>query len=265
MTRGERTTLAAIGVLFALVIVILYAPVIVVVVGAFILTPTGDLDWRAFGLQWFHALFAARQIVDALWNTLIVGFGSVALACILGCATALHVHGRRGRSQLALQLLVYLPFLLPPLIVGLTLLIYFREIGLPTGLIAVIIGHGLLLLAVVFRTLLNRLAQFGHSQIEAGLDLGARPFQVFRLIVLPQIGSSLLASALLAFALSFDETLVSLFLVGDQNTLPIKLWAMMRTGLSPEVNALATLVLATSLVLILLATLRVRRFAQADH
>jgi putative spermidine/putrescine transport system permease protein/spermidine/putrescine transport system permease protein len=264
MTGGERITLGIVGALFAGVLIVLYAPVVVVVIGAFILTEAGDLDWSNFGLQWFRALADSRQIIDALENTLIVGAGSVLLATIFGCATALYVHGGRGRGHLALQLLIYLPFLLPPLIVGLTLLIYFREIGLPTGLIAVIVGHGLLLLAVVFRTMLNRLAQFGYSQIEAALDLGARPLQVFRLVVLPQIASSLLASALLAFALSFDETLVSLFLVGDQNTLPIMLWAMMRTGLSPEVNALATLVLATSLALVLLAALRVRGLATSD-
>jgi putative spermidine/putrescine transport system permease protein/spermidine/putrescine transport system permease protein len=112
---------------------------------------------------------------------------------------------------------------------------------------------------VVFRTVLNRLKQLGRTQIEASADLGARPLQTLRFVVLPQIASSLTLSAILAFTLSFDETLISLFLVGDQNTLPIMLWAMMRTGISPEVNALAAILLAVSLALILFAGLRFMR------
>jgi putative spermidine/putrescine transport system permease protein len=114
---------------------------------------------------------------------------------------------------------------------------------------------------VVYRTILNRLTQMGHSLIEASLDLGATPMQTFWRILLPQLRGTLSIGAVLAFALSFDETLISLFLVGDQNTLPIKLWAMMRLGISPEVNALATIALFVSLLLVWFAA---RKSEQSD-
>jgi putative spermidine/putrescine transport system permease protein/spermidine/putrescine transport system permease protein len=259
VSGGERLALGLIGLLFALVLAVVYAPVLIVVAGAFVLTPFGDLDWSRPTLAWFAGLAHNRQILDALENTLIAGAGSVAAATLLGTLTAAHVHGRPHRRHRLLQALIFLPFLLPPLIVGLSLLIYFRQVGIPTGLQAVIVGHTLFVLAVVFRTVLNRLKQLGRSQIEASADLGARPLQTLRFVVLPQIASSLTLSAILAFTLSFDETLISLFLVGDQNTLPIMLWAMMRTGISPEVNALAAILLAVSLALILFAGLRFMR------
>ena len=117
-----------------------------------------------------------------------------------------------------------------------------------------IMGHALFVLALVYRTILNRLTQMGHSLIEASLDLGATPMQTFWRIILPQVRGAIVIGAVLAFALSFDETLISLFLVGDQNTLPIKLWAMMRLGISSEVNALAAIALVISLALVWFAT-----------
>ena len=258
MSRGERISLFGGGTLFVAVLVILYAPLALVVIGAFTLTNAGDIDPSTAGLHWFRLLFDNRQIIDALINSLLAGFGSVCLSLILSIVTALYVRQARPFVGALLQALIIVPFLLPPLVVGISLLVFFHEIGFPTGLFAVIVGHSLILMAVVFRLIQTRLMQLGASQIDAGYDLGATPWQVFARIILPQMASTIAISALLAFALSFDETLVSLFLVGDRNTLPIKLWAMMRTGISPEVNALATLVLALSLLLILFAAIRAR-------
>lgn len=149
---------------------------------------------------------------------------------------------------------MFVSFLLPPLIAGLSSLIFFREIGVPTGLNLVIASHGLFVLALVYRTIFNRLTHMGHSMIEASFDLGATPMQTFARAIWPQIRGAAVIGAVLALALSFDETLISLFYAGDQNTLPIRLWAMMRLGISPEVNAIAAAVLAVSLVLVFFAT-----------
>ncbi len=255
-TTGEKVTNLLIAALFGVVLLALYAPVVIVVLGAFYLDKSGNFDFKAPTVSSFSNLFANRQILDAVWNTVIVGIGAVIVSVILALIIALYVHAKPRRSNGLLQFLIFLPFLLPPLIVGLSLLIFFREIGVPTGLTAVIIGHAMFVLALVYRTILNRLTQMGHSMIEASLDLGATPMQTFWRIIFPQVRGAVIIGAVLAFALSFDETLISLFLVGDRNTLPIKLWAMMRLGISSEVNALATIALVVSLALVWLATRR---------
>ena len=253
-TLGERTTNIMISVLFGIVLIALYAPVIIVILGAFYLDPAGNFDFSAPTLTSFQKLSESRQILDSIWNTVIVGFGAVIVSVVLALVLAIYVHAKPRKSNGFLQFLIFLPFLLPPLVVGLSLLIFFREIGIPTGLTAVIMGHALFVLALVYRTILNRLTQMGHSLIEASLDLGATPMQTFWRIILPQVRGAIVIGAVLAFALSFDETLISLFLVGDQNTLPIKLWAMMRLGISSEVNALAAIALVISLALVWFAT-----------
>lgn len=258
-TRGERLVETAIAGLLAATLIALYAPVVVVVLGAFYLDGLGNFDFTGPTLTHFDALFADRQILDALFNTAIVGFGAVVLSVILALIMALYVHARPRRRNAVLQFLIFLPFLLPPLVVGLSLLIFFREVGFPTGIVAVIIGHALFVMALVYRTILNRLTQLGHSMIEASFDLGATPMQTFWRVIFPQLRGAVVIGAVLAFALSFDETLISLFLVGDQNTLPIRLWAMMRLGISPQVNAIATIVLVISLGLVFFATWRMER------
>ncbi len=258
-TSGERAATGLVLLLLIVVLIALYAPILIVVLGAFYLDANGNLDFAAPTMQHFASLTRNASIMDAIWNTVIVGFGAVLLAVFLALVIALYLHAKPRRAAGLLQFLVFLPFLLPPLIVGLSLLIFFREIGVPTGLHLVILGHALFVLALVFRTILNRLTQMGHSMIEASLDLGATPMQTFWRVIWPQVRGSVLIGAVLAFALSFDETLISLFLVGDRNTLPIRLWAMMRLGISPEVNAIAVIVLIVSLLLVFFATRRMER------
>ena len=253
-TTGEKVTNWAICTLFAIVLIALYAPVIIVILGAFYLDRSGNFDFSTVTLTSFEKLWQSRQILDSILNTIIVGFGAVVVSVILALIMAIYIHAKPRKLNGLLQFLIFLPFLLPPLVVGLSLLIFFREIGISTGLTAVITGHALFVLALVYRTILNRLTQMGHSLIEASLDLGATPMQTFLRVILPQVRGAIVIGAVLAFALSFDETLISLFLVGDQNTLPIKLWAMMRLGISSEVNALAAIALVVSLALVFIAT-----------
>lgn len=258
-TSGEKTMTVLVMALLALTLIALYAPILIVVLGAFYLDSNGNFDFSHATLKYFAALPDNASIMDALQNTMVVGLLAVLLSVVLALVIAVYLHAKPRRGGGFLQFLVFLPFLLPPLIVGLSLLIFFREIGIPTGLHLVVLGHALFVLALVFRTVLNRLTQLGHTQIEASMDLGATPLQTFMRIIWPQVRGSVFIGAVLAFALSFDETLISLFLVGDQNTLPIRLWAMMRLGISPEVNAIAVIVLLVSLFLVFFATRRMER------
>ena len=135
---------------------------------------------------------------------------------------------------------------MPPVITGLSLLIFFREVDVPRSLVTVTIGHIVFVLAVVYRTLLSRLQSMRRSLVEASYDLGANRWQTFRYILLPNLKTSILAAAVLAFALSFDETLITLFLASGESTLPLRLWGMMRVGFTPEINALVTLIILLS-------------------
>ena len=165
-----------------------------------------------------------------------------------------------SRSARFLEYVIFLPFLLPPIITGLSLLIYFREAGIPRGIATIIVGHAVFVLAIIYRMVLTRLNALSRSLVEAAQDLGAkqgcRPSDI---IILPNLRMPLLTAGILAFALSFDETMITLFLTGTDATLPVRLYAMMRVGFTPEINALITLILVFSIVLTVAVALAWRR------
>jgi ABC-type spermidine/putrescine transport system permease subunit II len=245
------------GLVTGFVLLALYLPIVLVALLSFFRLRRGQIQWDSFSPEWYVKLLDNRQILDALSNSLVVGACAVPIALILATLLAFYIHQSRGRLARALQFLIFLPFLLPPIITGLSLLVFFREIDFPRGLIAVVVGHSAFVLALVYRTVLTRLQALSRSLIEASQDLGATRLQTFRYVLLPHLKIALISAALLAFALSFDETIITLFLVGDTSTLPIRLYAMMRVGFTPEINALVTLILLFSALL----TLVLARFA----
>jgi ABC-type spermidine/putrescine transport system permease subunit II len=245
------------GLITGFVLLALYLPIVLVALLSFFRLRRGQIQWDSFSPEWYARLLDNHQILEALSNSLVVGLSAVPIALILATLLAFYIHQSRGRLASALQFLIFLPFLLPPIITGLSLLVFFREIDFPRGLIAVVVGHSAFVLALVYRTVLTRLQALSRSLIEASQDLGATHFQTFRYVLLPHLKIALISAALLAFALSFDETIITLFLVGDTSTLPIRLYAMMRVGFTPEINALVTLILLFSALL----TLVLARFA----
>ena len=152
----------------------------------------------------------------------------------------------------------YLPFLLPPIITGLSLLIFFAQFGISRGIATMAVGHSVFVLALLYRLVLARLKSLPRSLIEASADLGATRWQTFRLILWPLLRPVVVTGGILAFALSFDETQISVFLAGNSATLPLRLWAMMRVGFTPEINALVTLVLITTIVMAVVIGLRMK-------
>jgi ABC-type spermidine/putrescine transport system permease subunit II len=234
------------------VLLVLYGPLGLAIFFSFFNYRRGEIQWDSFGLGWYDKLFQNAGIGEALLNTFIVGFSAVALSLVLGTIFAFHYQGGRGRARQLQQLVIFLPFLMPPIITGLALLIFFRQVGIERSLITVVIGHTVFVLALVYRTVLNRLQSLSASLAEASADLGASRWQTFWWVLLPNLRTALAAAAVLAFALSFDETLITLLVTGHDNTLPIRLWAMMRIGFTPDINALVTLILAGTTALCLL-------------
>jgi putative spermidine/putrescine transport system permease protein/spermidine/putrescine transport system permease protein len=245
--------MAALAVLTGFVFLLLYGPLLLPIVSSFFVVKQGAMLWDQPTLQAYGALTQNDGILDALRNTAMVGVSAVVLSLAIGTGLALYVNGGSDAGRQFLQFLVFLPFLLPPIIIGLSLLIFFREIDFPRSLVTVIIGHTVFVLALVYRIVLVRLQALSRSLVEASYDLGASGWQTFRLVLLPNLTGSMAGAAVLAFALSFDETMITILVTGTQNTLPIRLWAMMRLGFTPDINALVTLILAFTTALCLVA------------
>jgi len=249
---GSRYGNRVLGGITALVFILLYGPIFVPIVSSFFAVRRGQVDWQQPTADAYVQLLGNEGILEAVGNTLIVGVAAVVLSLILGCASALYYHsGAKGRG--ALQFVIFLPFLMPPIITGLSLLIFFREIDFERSLVTVIIGHTVFVLALVYRTLLVRLESLRRSLIEASYDLGASSFQTFRYILLPNLTSAMIGAGVLAFALSFDETMITLLVTGTDNTLPMRLWAMMRLGFTPDINALVAIVLGLTTLMCVIA------------
>ena len=247
--RPSTVFLAAVTLLVAL---LLYTPLFVPILSSFFTVNHGQVDWSQPSVAAYVALAANSEILTALRTTLVVGLSTVVLSVTIGTLLALYHHGR-GSGRTLLQFVVFLPFLMPPVISGLALLIFFREAGIEGSLLTVVIGHTAFVLAIVYRTVLPRLQSMSPTLVEASYDLGASRWQTFRRIVLPQLASAMTGGAILAFALSFDETMITILVTGTQTTLPVRLWAMMRLGFSPDINALVALILMFTVLLCVLA------------
>jgi putative spermidine/putrescine transport system permease protein/spermidine/putrescine transport system permease protein len=242
------------GALTSLVFVLLYGPIFVPIVSSFFTVKYGQVDWGNANLDAYALLVNNDGIITALENTLLVGVSAVVLALILGCFLAMFYRFSQSPGRGFVQFIIFLPFLMPPIITGLALLIFFDDINFDRSLITVIIGHTVFVLALVYRTILVRLQSLGMNMIEASYDLGASGWQTFRLVILPNLKSALIGAAILAFALSFDETMITILVTGTDNTLPIRLWAMMRLGFTPDINALVAIILAFTTLLVLVAS-----------
>lgn len=255
----------ALGLVTVLGFLVLYAPLFAVVL--FSLFPLvrrrGALSLGDFTTESYAALAANTDILSAIGVTLAIGAAATLLSVALGAVFAFYFVRTAGWARQVMQALIFLPFLLPPVITGLALLIFFRDVDLGRGYATTIIGHVVFILPIVYRTILVRLRSVPRSIVEASLDLGASGFRTFVEVVLPQIKGALILGGILAFAVSFDETLITLFVSGSVTTLPIRLWAMMRVGLVPEINALATLVLLLAAIATVAIALLERRANRA--
>lgn len=253
MMRLSRLASLGLSVLTALVFILLYGPLLVPIVSSFFEIARGDVQWTSPSLSAYAALAQNQGIITAFLNTLIVGFSATFLAVVLGLLFAIHYRNGATFGRDLMQFVIFLPFLMPPIMIGLSLLIFFRETDVPRSLLTVIIGHTIFVLALAYRTIVVRLQSLSVSYIEASYDLGASSWQTFFHVVLPNLKSALIGAAILCFALSFDETMISILVTGTDSTLPIRLWAMMRLGFTPDINALVALILAFTTVMCVLA------------
>jgi ABC-type spermidine/putrescine transport system permease subunit II len=253
MMRLSRITLGALWFVTVLVFLLLYSPLVIPIISSFFSISHGEVQWNDPSLSSYAALAGNEGILEAVDNTLIVGFSTSLLSLVCGTLLALHYCGGKSMGREVMQFAIYLPFLMPPIITGLSLLIFFRETGIPRSLVTVIAAHTVFVQALAYRTIVVRLQSIGPHMVEASADLGASPWQTVVHILLPNLSSTLIGAGVLSFALSFDETMITLLVTGTDTTLPIRLWAMMRLGFTPDINALVAIILALTTLLCILA------------
>jgi putative spermidine/putrescine transport system permease protein len=228
----------------------LYVPLIVIALYAF--NSTRVQKWPPAGLtfDWFTKAFDNPGVRDALWTSVRAGLGATAVALVLGTLASIAVARYRFFGREAVSFLVVLPIALPGIVTGMALNSTFTQVlGVSLGLLTIIIGHATFCIVVVFNNVVARLRRTSRSFEEASADLGASALQTFRFVVFPQMRSALVAGALLAFALSFDEVIVTTFTAGQDETLPIWILAnLSRPRQLPIVNVVAVLAILLSLI-----------------
>jgi spermidine/putrescine transport system permease protein len=203
-------------------------------------------------LDWYRQLFTDGALWDAVLNSVIVAAVAVAIALGLGLPAALALDRTDFPGKALFRRLVLLPLILPGIITGLSLLMLFVAVGMKLSLVTITLGHGTALISVATTEIFAGLQKLERAQEEASLDLGANHWKTFWRVTLPNLRVSLIAAGLLIFTLSLDEIAVSFFLIGRDNTLPLEIWSRLRRGITPEINAISTLILFFSIGMILL-------------
>ena len=239
------------GIYALLVFVFLYLPIVVLILYSFNRDDVGGFPPKDLTFAWYRLLFGDAAIWDSVLNSLLVAAGAVVLSLTLGLLAALALDRATFPGKSIFRRLVLLPLILPGIITGLSLLMFAVFAGLQLSLATVFLGHGTALISVATTELFAGLQKIDRAQEEASLDLGATPWQTFWRITLPNLKLSLIAAGLLIFTLSMDEIAVTFFLIGRDNTLPLEIWGRLRRGITPEINAISTLIFAVSVLLII--------------
>ena len=252
-----RATRISLGVWTGLVVLFLWVPLILICVYAF--NPSNIQSWPigGFSTKWFHAAWHNEEARSALILSLKAGVIATAIAVVLGTAAAAAVSRFRFFGRDAVTFLLVLPIALPGVVTGIALNSFFNNNpihGLPPSLWTIVIGHATFCIVVVYNNVVARLRRTQTSLTEASMDLGADGWQTFRFVTFPVISTALVAGALLAFALSFDEVIVTTFTAGAQNTLPIWILGNLRLGQQlPQVNVVVFFVIVMTVLPVTIA------------
>jgi putative spermidine/putrescine transport system permease protein len=246
--RG-RTSNLMLRVWVVLVLAFLFVPIAIVILYAFNSSNVQSWPMKGLSTRWFSVAWHDPQVRSSLWLSIKAGLLATAVAVVLGSAAAFGVHKFRFFGREAVSLFLVLPLALPGIITGIALNSAFSFAGIDLSLLTIVIGHATFCIVVVYNNVVARLRRVSGSLVEASMDLGARPWQTFRFITLPSLSTALVSGALLAFALSFDEVIVTTFTAGAQNTLPLWIFGAIRLGQQlPEVNVVVLGVLVLTVI-----------------
>ncbi|MEO9823851.1 MAG: ABC transporter permease [Paracoccaceae bacterium] len=245
----------------------IYLPLGVVIVYSFNSNPFDMTTWQSFTLDWYRGLFgvdddasglnasaiyidSTDQILAALRNSLIVATSTTFISTVIGTATAVAMSRFKFRLRDTYQGVMMLPMMMPDIVLGIGLLIFFVTLGFQLGLLTIIIGHCTFLSSYVFIVVQARMSALDPALEEASADLGANEWVTFKKVLLPQLMPGIIGGALLAFIISMDDLVITYFVAGtDSTTLPMFIFSMIRRGVKPEINAIATLLILASLII----------------
>ncbi|MGG1658245.1 ABC transporter permease [Brevibacillus sp. NRS-1366] len=232
------------------VLAFLYLPLGIVILYSFNGDTVNSFPIRQFSLKWYQVMAENKALMQSLLHSVTVAVISTSIAALLAVPGAFAVDRFQFIGKKVFERIVLLPLILPGILTGVAMLSFFQEIGIQQSMLAVVLGHSTFLIAIIFTQVYARLKKLDRTIEEASADLGATRFQTFYHVILPNIKTAIIGSALLSFTLSLDEIPVTFFLNGVYSTLPIQIWGMTRNGITPEVNAISTLIFLFSLVLI---------------
>jgi spermidine/putrescine transport system permease protein len=242
----------------------IYAPILLIVIFSFNANPVNMMIWDGFTFDWYRTIFgfskkltesalyldSTDQLYDAVKNSLLIASTTTMIATVFGTAIALAVARFRFRLKGFYRALMFLPMIMPDIILGIALLIFFVNVKIELSVFTIVIGHCTFLISYVFIVVSARIADMDETLEEASADLGANGWQSFYRVTMPVILPGIVGGALLAFIISMDDLVITYFISGvDSTTLPVFIYGMLRRGIKPEINAIAVIILLSSMII----------------
>ncbi|MEG0919202.1 MAG: ABC transporter permease [Anaerovoracaceae bacterium] len=238
-----------------LIIFLIYIPIVITVVYSFNESRISSI-WGGFSLDWYGKLFSNSDIWEALLNSIILAVTSSFFGMLIGGSAAIGISKQRSKTDGAVEYISMLPIMIPEIILGMIFLGIFSFAGLPFGFITLILAHTAFTIPYNYMMIKTRLAEQDERIEEAARDLGATPKDVLKDVTIPFLKPAIFSGLVLSFAMSFDDVIISVFVTGPTvNTLPIKIYSMIKTGVTPEINALASLMVLV--IIVALGTVKV--------
>jgi len=245
-----------------LIYAILYAPIIILVIYSFNSSKL-NATWQGFTLNWYSVLANDDNVLSALKNSLLVAGISALISTIVGTLAAVGMYRYKFKGKTVLDALLYVPIVIPEIVMGISLLVFFSQMQISLGLVTLVLAHVTFSVSYVVIVVRARMTGFDKSLEEAAMDLGANQLQTFIKVTLPIILPGVIAGALMALTLSLDDVIISFFVSGAAcETLPLKIYSMVRMGVTPEINALSTIMLLATLSIALVSEIIQLKFSK---
>lgn len=251
--KKEKTKKRISVVFCTLVYLFLFLPISVIVVNSFNATTTKPyMSWKGFTLDWYVKLWDNSSLLEAFGTTMLIAVISTILATAIGTLAAIGMYKYKFKGKAIIDGLLYIPVVIPEIVLGISMLTIFAKVNIPRGLITLILAHVTFCIPFVIFNVRARLAGYDNSIEEASMDLGANRLVTFMEITLPVLAPGILGGALLAFTLSIDDVIISYFVYGQTKTYPLKVMESVKSGVAPDVNALSTLILIATILFVVL-------------
>lgn len=243
----------------AIMILLMHFPLVMVVIFSFNESRL-SANFTGFSLKWYATLANDRDLKEALFNSILLGVLSCGISAVIGTLGAVGMARVKYKTKGMMEYLSTIPIMIPEIILGMVFLVFFSMLNLPFGMTTLVIAHTTFCIPYIFMMVKARLVGIDKSLEEAARDLGAGPIRTFFDITMPLIAPAVLSGSLLAFAMSFDDVVISIFVNGPRlNTLPVKVYAQLKTGVTPEINALCTIILVVITAVLLLSSFLSKR------